>query len=636
MAWAAIDPDGPYLAIGCDMAEQHLCLQIPGCTFTKKDRIYRAPLSWATYVAFKTVWSSQPVTEYPALLDWAASAWQDVRLAYALRSQLDATGKVRDELHEIENREAQGLTLFPYQRGDVQWLLTQKRAWLTHPRGVGKSPPVIRSYQVLRLRGERRPMLIVAPPAALRSWARKMEAWAPELRVQVVAGTALKRQRALAAEADVYLIGWSSVRYHTRLARYPSQAFVRCTDKACGGVDPKITPGRCEVHTKELNRLQWAVVVADESHRMGNATSKQTRAVWWLAGQAEYFWPLTGTPVTVNIKGLWPQGHAVDPAQFPVQGRYLDLFAEKKLEWHGGTEILGIRPETERAYHGIVQPLMRRIPREIARQFQPPLLDPVFRYPVMTPAQERAYKEIKKRLLADFEGTGTLVPANNVVRFGRLCQLASASIELADGEDIDGFTSQLVELALPSNKADDLLEVLEDYPGQLVVAANSPRLVELMARKLDSVKISHSRIVGGMNHYQQDEAAVQFQNGQVRVCFITAAGAEAIDLFAASTIYFAQPDPSFDSREQKIGRLDRIGQQFPVLPIYAITPGTVEQRLYDLGSIKEARAGQVTRDADLMKWIIQGDDSDDSAPPGTPGPGLGAGDQLPQAIRRPG
>jgi SNF2 family DNA or RNA helicase len=614
MAWAAIDPDGPQLAIGCAKAEQHLCLQIPGCTFTKKDGIWRAPLSWGSYVCFKTVWASQPVVEMPALLDWAASAWQNVQIAYGLRSQLDAGRRIGQEIDVIERiakLEGHEKHLYPYQRGDVEWLITQRRAMLGHPRGNGKSPPLIRAYQVLRARGVHEPMLIISPPASLRGWARKLAEWAPELAVQIVAGTALRRKQALDATADVYLIGWPTVRFHTRLAAWPSQEFVRCTE--CKGIDPKITTGRCEVHLKELNSMRFAVLVADESHHMKDARSKQTRAVWWLASQADYFWPATGTPAADTIADFWPQGHAIDPRELPVRGRYLDLFAEKSYGWYGGVEVLGIRPDTERAYHAIVQPMIRRVPREIARPHQPPVLEPVFRYPAMTPQQASAYKDLRKHLLADFDGSGTLVPANAVVRFTRMCQLASSMVELEDGEDAYGFTRQQVELCLPSNKANDLMEVLEDHPGQMVVAANSPRLAALMAAKLDAAKISYVFITGGMNYYQQGESESQFQAGNARVCFITSAGAEAIDLFAASTIYFAQPDPSFISREQKIGRVDRIGQKWPVKVIHAITPGTVEGRLFELGCQKGERAAQLTRDADLLRWIVQGDDNDDPA-----------------------
>jgi SNF2 family DNA or RNA helicase len=115
--------------------------------------------------------------------------------------------------------------------------------------------------------------------------------------------------------------------------------------------------------------------------------------------------------------------------------------------------------------------------------------------------------------------------------------------------------------------------------------------------------------VGGMTPARQDAARDLFQSGEVRVIFITAAGAESITLHRADTIYFIQPDPSFRSREQKISRIDRIGQKNAVRVVYAITPGTVDERLYELGNEKEERAEQVTRDADLMAWIL-GKDQD--------------------------
>jgi hypothetical protein len=472
MAWAAIDTDKNSLAIGCSEAEQHLCLQIPGCNYSKKDRIWRAPLSWGTYVAFRCSWRSQPVVESPALLDWAASRWQDVRLAYGLRSKMDAGGRVHAEIADIEGGMGGGKSLFPYQRGGVEWLVTEKRCALTDPRGNGKSPQLIRALQVLRARGLEGPALIISPGPAVREWARKLAAWAPELRVQTVLGTALRRRQALEESADVCVIGWGTLRYHTRLASYPSQAFVRCPE--CGGTDDRVTPGRCEVHLKELNSRHFPVVIPDEAHRMQDARSKQTRAVWWLASQAEYFWPATGTITGDTIAEVWPILHAIDPQSWPARARYLDLYADKQLSWHGGAEILGLKPETEQYFHTAVQPVMRRIPRELARPHQPPLLDPEFRYPEMSPQQAKLYRQIRKELLADLPGSGTLVPASALVRFSRLCQLASSSIDLSEAEDLDGFTKQQVDLCLPSNKADDILAFLEDNPGPLVVAASSP------------------------------------------------------------------------------------------------------------------------------------------------------------------
>lgn len=628
-AWAAIDPGGagspdgtpdqPQLAIGCSVPEHHLCKQIPGCNIGKDD-IWRVPLSWPAYVAFKTIWSSQPITESPSLQKWGADAWERTKDAYRMRAALDATNpftisalsSIESRAENIENGHRE---LLPFQRGGVDWLVTMQRTLLEDPQGNGKTPQAIRSLQVLAQGFQGLPALVVAPPATLLGWQKQLRLWAPELTSKIITGTALQRKKLFDTEpADVTLIGWPTVRYHTRLARYPGTTLKKCIEH--GGLDDKVTVGRCEVHLKELNEIVYQTVIADEAHRMGDAKALQTRAVWWLMQRARYAWLMTGTPVSDTIESLWSLMHSVDPVGFPAKSRYLDLYAVKGLAFWGGAEILDIRPDTASAFHATVQPMMRRIPKEIGRaqlgEKYHGVLPPVFRYPEMHPSQRTAYNAIKKAALLELKGE-MLVPANSAVKFGRLVQLASSMIELEDGEDPYGFTRQVVELASPSNKADDLLDFLGDEPGQLVVAANSPRLIALCQKKLDDHKITSTKLVGGQSAAERHGYIDAFANGKVRVMFLTAGvGGEGIDgLQVADTVFFLQPNPSLIQREQVIGRLDRIGQHSPVRVVHSLTPGTVEKGLYELGNQKEERAAAVTRDADLLRWILQFEGDDD-------------------------
>jgi SNF2 family DNA or RNA helicase len=619
VAWAAIDTSGgqPLLAIGCSKSEYPLCQQIPGCNFQDKHQVWAAPLTWPAYVAFKEAWKHQPVIESPGLLDWAASAWGDTQIAYGLRSAMDT----RDEQLALFLDEADEHTapvelgdgtvmprkLFGYQRAGVAWLATQKRVILGDPQGNGKTPQVIRAIQFLSKTAlHPGPALVICTGAMLHGWAREFAAWAPELRVKIITGTATKRRKIFtdAMEADVFLITWPVVRYHTRLAAYPGLAFTRCDEH--GGHTGK-TPAQCEVHDKELNAIPFSIVVADEAHRMKDAKAKQSRAVWHLMHAAEFAWPVTGTPIADSIADLWSVLHGVDPRAFPAKGRFLDLYAVIQLDWNQGREVLDLRPDTAPSFHLSVQPLIRRIPREVARPYQPPRLPPLFRYPEMEPAQARAYKQVAKELMADL-GTEIVTMGSHIVKFSRLCQLAAAMIKADEGEDPYGFTKQLITLASPSNKVTDIMEFLSDNPGPLVVAANSPQLIELAGTRMTAEKMPWSKVTGGMSDYDKDQAVQAFQAGHARVIFITKAGGEGITLTRASAIYFAQPDPSFLSREQKIGRVDRIGQLAPVQPVYAITPGTVEVRLYELGCEKAERSESVVRDPDLIKWILGGDD----------------------------
>ena len=338
---------------------------------------------------------------------------------------------------------------------------------------------------------------------------------------------------------------------------------------------------------------------------MRDPKTKQTRAAWWLMHHAEFTWPMTGTLVAATVADPWGPNHGMDPRAWPSRSRYIDMFAQKEFAWNRGAEILGFRPEHEYAAQTIIQPLWRRIPREIARPNQPPRGEPEFRYTELTPAHRKVYDQLTKEALADLEGA-SMVTGNDLAKYTRLCQLASSMVEQYDGEDEQGFTVHLYRLALPCPKADDLLEFLTETDDQVVVAAISTQLIELAERKLHDAGISFTHIIGGMSSEAQYQANMAFLSGQVRVILISAAGGESIDLQSASTIYFLEPDTSFLAREQKIGRVDRYGQRFAVRQVYALAPGTVDMHRFKLGSDKAERHDSVARDPDLLRWILTG------------------------------
>ena len=618
MAWADVDPAGPHLVVCCDRAEYQLCQAVPGMRWDKTAGLWRAPLSWSAWVCLNVSWAGVPLGVSPRLAETARWWAGMVQQRYADRQQLDAPGYAMELIEKIESRQdgeqgnEQALTV--PQRGGAAFLYRWGKripglsgAILEDPTGNGKTPQVVRALQMLAEDGQDPyPALVICTGAALYPWRDKIAAWAPELRVQVVSGTEGRRHKALAEPAEIYLMAWPNVRQHTRLAAYPGQSLVKCEEH--GGSNPKIKRGGCEVHPKELNEMGLCTIVADEAHRMKDARSKQTRAVWYLAHRAGRFWPVTGTPVGDTIDDLWPILHGLAPDEHPVRSRYLDLFAVQEYEYFSGSAVLGIRPDNAQAFHDIVQPLMRRVPVEIARPYQPPREEPEFRWLDLPPAQRKIYDQLKAETLADLEDC-TVVPKNTAVKFGRLRQLANSAVEAVDGEDEHGFTRQEIRLCAPSVKADDVLDFLADLDGQLVVSCISVQLAELILKKLAAAKIPATAITGGMSSEAQYIACREFTEGRARVIAITAAGSESIDLQTAHVVYFAEPQPSFFAREQVMGRVDRFGQQRGVRQVHALTRDTVDKGLYDLGCDKAERAAQVTQDAALMRWMIGGGDA---------------------------
>jgi hypothetical protein len=611
MAWAAVDPGGkvPRLAIGAARAEWDLCKQIPGCTIDHDDGIWRANLSWPVWACFRTIWQHQPISISPALLERETAWWGEVTQRYADRAALDAPP---DWVEKLTGMDTPGHELSAVQRGAVYWLSTYRRAIYGDERGNGKTPPLIRSMQLLHETGELSPCLVVCPPAALLGWQEKLAEWAPELRSMVIAGTAGNRVKAIekiaSGDADVGLIAWENARFHTRLAVYPGQAYVRCD--AHGGQTGK-TIAACEVHPKEFQGITWGegmqgfrTVIPDEAHRMADPTSKQTRAVWWLMHRAENTWPTTGTLTPNDVGNLWPIQHGVDPLGYPVRSRWLALVADRGFAFaNKGEVILDIRADNRPTYEVCTLPMFRRIPKAVARAGQPGLAEPEYRYPTMSPKQEKTYRAIVTAGLAELSDSD-LVTERSIEQFTRCCQLAFSMIDQRDGEDKDGFPKPEVFACLPSHKIADLIEFLADNPGQWIIGVNSPQAVAMAEKKLAEKKITSTKIIGGMSYQAKHEAGQAFQRGEVRVIFVNEAGRESIDLYAAEGIYWLQISPSFVHREQMTGRGDRWGQTSEFREVVPITPGTVDVRLWELTGDKEERHQSVTMDAKMMAWLM--------------------------------
>lgn len=615
MAWAEVTRDGK-IDIGAPRSEYHLAQQIPGCNYDKERDTWHLPLSWAGFCCLRELWKAQSLQIGPNLTNWAWDTWRAIEMNFQLRRSLDADTDhvVAETIDRLEEADEQH-RLFAPQRGGAQWLVWNKHTVLGDDQGNGKTPQMIRAMQVLNSSSVAEtpfPALVIAPSAALYGWQDELKAWAPELTCRVIDGSAAKRRKMLLDEppVDVYLMSWANARTHSRLASYPGVRFTRCSD--CGGDDPFLKTSRCEVHRKELNEISWRLVIADEAHRMADAKSKQTRAVWWLSQNAPRSWLATGSISPDHIGMLWPLLRALDPVAFPSKSRFLDLFAIKEASFQNrGATVLGLRPDTAPTLHAIVQPYIRRIPREVALPWLPKQMPPVFRYPPMSPAQSRMYGQLKKEALAEFEHDKTMVPANTLVKFSRLCQLAAASLEQGQGEDNDGFSQQVFRLAAPSSKVDDLLDFLADEDDRpVVVAANTPQLITLAETRLLQAKITSTKVVGGMSASAQHEAAQDFQDGKARVIFLQPeAGGEAITLTRSNTVYWMQPTPSHRRREQLIHRVDRIGSQIhdSIRVIHSISRGTVEERLYQLGCDKQEHADEIRQDRALVKWLLEGE-----------------------------
>lgn len=382
----------------------------------------------------------------------------------------------------------------------------------------------------------------------------------------------------------VVVINWDSVRLHSRLAAYGS-----------------INLSDTERLEKELNELQPRAVFMDEAHRLKSPQTAWTRAAWAVAHQARYRVAATGTPVTDHVGDIWSLGHALEPTWFPAKTKYMNRYAQVSLNFFGGAEVVGVNPVTKDELFAILDPLTRRVPKQLALPQLPPKLPVQYRHTPMSTKQQKAYDSMREEMLAMLDG-GLLIAGDDRVKFLRLMQFASAAAEITEDDH--------VKLTMPSTKVDDMVDLLEEMgEAPLVVAAVSRQLIELAGKKLEQLKITHGYVTGAQTPAERRVAVDSFQASRLRVILLTlGAGAEGITLTRADTMLFMQEDFSEVANRQAQDRVHRIGseQHAAIRIIKQITPGSVEERKLELLEGKRVRMEEILRDEDSIRYLLGG------------------------------
>jgi SNF2 family DNA or RNA helicase len=159
--------------------------------------------------------------------------------------------------------------LHAYQVKAVQHLRDHPQAGLFLEMGLGKTAATLQA-----LTPEHLPVLVVAPKrVAAQVWPVETPKWRPDLTLALAAGDPAKRAKALAAGADITVIGRDNIK--------------------------DIRPG------------QFRTVVIDE------LSGFKSRGVRWqtarkIVDAAAYVWGLTGTPTPNGYMDLWAQVHLLD------------------------------------------------------------------------------------------------------------------------------------------------------------------------------------------------------------------------------------------------------------------------------------------------------------------------------------
>jgi SNF2 family DNA or RNA helicase len=592
-----LDEAGTHIQIHAEIRYKELCKSIPGATWAIKDGLWKVPVSWTTCLALRSTFKDDLVIG-PKLAEWATNE----------RSfRIDPSMLLRD-LEVLPDGEGDE-DLFPHQRAGVKFLSVAKRALLADEPGLGKTAQAIRALKKLKEEGtEPFPALVVCPNTLKNNWKREFEKWWPGVKVQVIKGTAVQRRKQFEEEnVDIYVINWESLRTHSRLAPYGSVALARC--KACGGHDERVSETRCEVHERELNRIDFKAVIADEMHRSKEPKSKQTRALWAATGNAEIRFALTGTPIANNVLDMWSILHWISPEEWPSKTRWIDRMVNTMLNAFGGMMVLGLKPHMEQEFHATVDPRMRRMLKQRVLPWLPEMMFER-RDIEMSTKQKKAYEQMRDMMIAELEGGDSIVAPSVLTQTTRLHQFASAFVE----SSIDEATGETkFTLAEPSCKVDAVMDDIKngDFGDDSVaVCAVSRQLIELLSARMTKEGIAHGLITGAQTEDERTRAIDDFQSGRTKwILFTAQAGGVGVTLTAGRRLVMLQRPWSLVDHKQALDRIHRIGSEIhdSVLIMDYVTEGSIEERVLQVLETKAENFDQIVNDKARLLELLKDD-----------------------------
>lgn len=632
---ADIDQSGTHIVIKSEMRYYDLLRSIPGASWKSALQVWRMPLSWATCVQIKHSFGDhlEPSTE---LTKWLHQEYSDrVYPSLMLRDALTLPDGEGDQ------------DLYPFQRAGVKFLSTARRALLADEPGSGKSVQSIRGIMELTRRGEAVfPLLVVCPNTIKTNWKREFDKWWPGLRVHIINGTPAQRQKQFKAfvgnpnkdecpihgiqdpepetkskskarakkvpvectcPGHVLICNWENLKGHSRLAPYGSIALKKCEEH--GGADPKITPARCEVHDKELNKIDFKAIIADEIHRAKNPTNQNYRALLSITKDADVRFALTGTPQSGNVSDIWAIMHWLSPEEWPARSRWIDRTVITQENAFGGTMILGLRPEMQQEFYDIINPRMRRMIKKVILPFLPPILNQV-RFVEMSAKQAKAYNQMNENMIAEVD-EGYLLVKTPLVKAKRLQQFATSYAEMVEsGVNERGDTNYVVKLSEPSSTAEAVAnDIIEGDFGlqSIAVMAESSQLLELISARLTKAKIAHGMITGDYSTDVRQNAIDNFQAGNTKVILYTAkAGGVGVTLTKASVLLRAEIPFSLIDYLQANDRVHRIGSEVheSILIVDYFARGTVQSKTFEAIEQKGLRFEEVVRDQDQLARLL--------------------------------
>ena len=303
------------------------------------------------------------------------------------------------------------LPLMPFQQEGVLALLARDRLLLADDMGLGKTVQAIAAVRILRARKTIASCLVAAPASLLDQWRREIARWAPELSAIIVRGSAADREWQWAAQVDVTLVSYDTLR-------------------ADAGRAPGATVGK----------RRWDVVVADEAQRLKNRNDTSDVLKGLRRARS---WALTGTPIENHEEELASILEFVDHVDGGAPKRYRpgDALLARHRE-------LQLRRRKGDVLHDLPDKQIAKVPIELS------------------PRQRGSYERAERDGIIYLKSLGAEVRLQHVLELiTRLKQICNADPQTGESSKLGDIRDRLAQLTAQGHRALVFSQYTSDASG---------------------------------------------------------------------------------------------------------------------------------------------------------------------------
>ncbi|PQO45310.1 DEAD/DEAH box helicase [Blastopirellula marina] len=457
-------------------------------------------------------------------------------------------------------------SLREYQQEGLGWMLFLEKfglgGCLADDMGLGKTVQVLALLaDRQRRRGKKesaRPALIVVPNSILHNWRQEAERFAPNLNVAEYTGTRRKKELPDLEQFDLVLTTYGTMRKDI----------------------------------ERLSNIPWDYVILDEAQAIKNASSQTAKASRLL--NARHRLALSGTPIENHLGELWSLFDFLNPGLLGSSTAFKSLTRDGSQNDPQNIEALR---------EGIAPFLLRRTKAEVLPQLPKKMEQRL--YCELPAAQQKQYDQMREHYR---QGLAQKIAETGLAK--AKIHVLEALLRLRQTACHPGLVDPQ-QKSKSSAKLDLLMEQLEEVVGEghkALIFSQFTTMLHIVQERLDKAGIRHEYLDGKTKDRQG--CVERFQNDPACSVFLISlkAGGTGLNLTAADYVYLLDPwwNPAVEA--QAIDRAHRMGQTKSVFAYRLIARNTVEEKILELQSQKNALADAlISADSSLLKSLTAED-----------------------------